>query len=214
MQEKLESGPQSDGDPVEASAEASKMMVAALGPGYQPLTAVGIPALRDVPRRREHLLAPRPLERGRPAPGRHPGHRRRRRCRRLQLRAGAHDDPRRADPRVRKAFDQMQLQQAAFAALRPGRTLAEAEAEVSAASPSWASPTHQRHHTGHGIGLEGHEPPFIDKGDETVMPRAWSSPSSPASTSPALPASATPTPSSSPHVAPSASPSTRAIWRA
>ena len=28
---------------------------------------------------------------------------------------------------------------------------------------------HQRHHTGHGIGLEGHEAPFIDKGDPTVV---------------------------------------------
>ena len=27
----------------------------------------------------------------------------------------------------------------------------------------------QRHHTGHGIGLDFHEAPFIDKGDETVI---------------------------------------------
>ncbi len=26
-----------------------------------------------------------------------------------------------------------------------------------------------RHHTGHGLGLEGHEPPWLDIGDETVM---------------------------------------------
>jgi Xaa-Pro aminopeptidase len=26
-----------------------------------------------------------------------------------------------------------------------------------------------RHHTGHGIGLEGHEPPWLDVGDDTVM---------------------------------------------
>ncbi len=27
----------------------------------------------------------------------------------------------------------------------------------------------QRHHTGHGIGLEGHEAPFIDKGDHRII---------------------------------------------
>ena len=27
----------------------------------------------------------------------------------------------------------------------------------------------QRHHTGHGLGLEGHEAPFIDLGDERVI---------------------------------------------
>jgi len=26
-----------------------------------------------------------------------------------------------------------------------------------------------RHHTGHGLGLEGHEPPWLDIGDDTIM---------------------------------------------
>ncbi len=69
-----------------------------------------------------------------------------------------------------KHFDLMlQLQQTAFDALRPGRTLAEVETEVSAAFKELGLAALQRHHTGHSIGLEGHEAPFIDKGDPTVI---------------------------------------------
>ena len=70
----------------------------------------------------------------------------------------------------RRYFESMlQLQQIAFDALKPGRTLAEVEGEVSAAFASFGVLDQQRHHTGHGIGLEGHEAPFIDKGDQTVV---------------------------------------------
>jgi Xaa-Pro dipeptidase len=69
-----------------------------------------------------------------------------------------------------KHFDlMMQLQQTAFDALRPGRTLAEAETDVSNAFQELGLGKLQRHHTGHSIGLEGHEAPFIDKGDPTVI---------------------------------------------
>jgi Xaa-Pro aminopeptidase len=63
----------------------------------------------------------------------------------------------------------LQLQQAGFDALRPGRTLADAETDVADAFHQLGVADLQRHHTGHGIGLEGHEAPFIDKGDETVI---------------------------------------------
>jgi Xaa-Pro aminopeptidase len=70
----------------------------------------------------------------------------------------------------RRYFDIMlQLQQIAFDALKPGRTLAEVELEVSSAFASFGVLEQQRHHTGHGIGLEGHEAPFIDKGDQTIV---------------------------------------------
>jgi len=70
----------------------------------------------------------------------------------------------------RRSFDIMlQLQQIGFDALKPGRTLAEVEDEVSLAFASFGVLDQQRHHTGHGIGLEGHEAPFIDKGDQTVV---------------------------------------------
>jgi Xaa-Pro dipeptidase len=70
----------------------------------------------------------------------------------------------------RQYFDAMIVaQNAAFAALRPGRTCAEAEADVSRAIAEQGYRALQRHHTGHGIGLEGHEQPFIDLDDQTVL---------------------------------------------
>lgn len=70
----------------------------------------------------------------------------------------------------RKYFDAMlAVQDAAFAALRPGRTCAEAEADVCRAIEGLGYKELQRHHTGHGIGLEGHEQPFIDLDDRTVL---------------------------------------------
>jgi Xaa-Pro dipeptidase len=70
----------------------------------------------------------------------------------------------------RRYFDAMLLaQDAAFAALRPGRTCAEAEADVCRAIEESGHKALQRHHTGHGIGLEGHEQPFIDLDDHTVL---------------------------------------------
>lgn len=70
----------------------------------------------------------------------------------------------------RRYFDlMMQLQKAGFDALRPGRTFAEAETDVSNAFVELGVGDLQRHHTGHGIGLEGHEWPFIDKGSTEVV---------------------------------------------
>ncbi|MEA2524097.1 MAG: Xaa-Pro dipeptidase, partial [Thermomicrobiales bacterium] len=69
-----------------------------------------------------------------------------------------------------KYFDlMMQLQQAGFDALRPGRTFADVETDVSNAFKTLGVADLQRHHTGHGIGLEGHEWPFIDKGSPDVL---------------------------------------------
>jgi Xaa-Pro aminopeptidase len=70
----------------------------------------------------------------------------------------------------RKYFEAMtHIQEVAFAALRPGRTCADAERDISGAIAALGHAELQRHHTGHGIGLEGHEQPFIDMGDETEL---------------------------------------------
>jgi Xaa-Pro aminopeptidase len=61
------------------------------------------------------------------------------------------------------------IQQAAFAALRPGRTCADVEAAVRREIEQMGLLHLTRHHTGHGIGLEGHEPPFLDLGDQTTI---------------------------------------------
>ena len=69
-----------------------------------------------------------------------------------------------------KHYEQMMtLQQAGFDALKPGRTFAEAETEISKVYAELGVPDMQRHHTGHGIGLEGHEWPFIDKGSDYLI---------------------------------------------
>jgi Xaa-Pro aminopeptidase len=71
---------------------------------------------------------------------------------------------------IRDSFDVMlQLQSLAFEAVRPGRRLGEVEAEIADAFSDLGVSEAQRHHTGHGLGLEGHEAPFIDLGDETVI---------------------------------------------
>jgi Xaa-Pro dipeptidase len=70
----------------------------------------------------------------------------------------------------RRFFEAMLVAQGAgFTALRPGRTCAEAEADVVQAIEELGYKEMMRHHTGHGIGLEGHEQPFCDLGDETLI---------------------------------------------
>ncbi len=73
-------------------------------------------------------------------------------------------------PEFRRYFDAMIVaQDAAFTAFRPGRTCAEVESDVVAAIEGLGMRELMRHHTGHGIGLEGHEQPFCDLGDDTVV---------------------------------------------
>jgi Xaa-Pro aminopeptidase len=154
-----------------ASAEASQMMVAALGPDYQQLTAVfGTPALAMFSAG-ANTVQPHGL----PSAG---GLRRG-----DVLVTGAAADVGgyvselertmlvgEPTTEFERYFDIMlQLQQAGFDALRPGRTLAEVETDVSDAFAALGVSEFQSHHTGHGIGLEGHEWPFIDKGSADVL---------------------------------------------
>ncbi len=171
MHERLELGRTEMEISLEASVEASKMMIAALGPTYQPLTLQwGTPALAMF-----HAGANTAMPHGLSnAVGLRPGDV-------LVTGAGADVGGYNSElertmilgeptPEFVRHYDlMMQLQQAGFDALRPGRTLAEAETDVSTAFQELGVAEMQRHHTGHGIGLEGHEAPFIDKGDETVI---------------------------------------------
>ena len=61
------------------------------------------------------------------------------------------------------------IQDAGFRAVRPGRTCGDVEAEVQSEIARLGFSHLTRHHTGHGIGLEGHERPFLDLGDETLL---------------------------------------------
>ncbi len=170
MQHKLELGRSEIDISLEASWEATRMMLATLGPSYRPSSFFGSPALAMF-----HAGANTAYPHGLAKAGG------------LQrddvLVTGAtadvggyHSELERTmivgepTPEFVRYFDlMMQLQQAGFDALRPGRRLAEAEEDVSRAFAELGVAELQRHHTGHGIGLEGHEAPFIDKGDERVI---------------------------------------------
>ena len=155
----------------EASATASRTMLQALGPGYQPLTAVwGYPAGAGLSGGRGTAM-PHGLYN---AVGLQPGDV-------LVTGAGADvggytselertmiiGEP---DDEFVRYFDlMMDLQQSGFDALRPGRTFADAERDVSQRFVELGIADLQRHHTGHGLGLEGHEWPFIDLGSAEVV---------------------------------------------
>jgi len=173
MQERLQLGRNEIDIALEASAEASRVMLAALGPTYHPESgawAAPNPAIAMF-HAGANTSFPHPLASG------------------LGLQrgdvlvtgagadvAGYQSELERTmvigepSEQFRRSFDQMlQLQQAAFDALKPGRKLSDVEVEVSAAFKELGVAAHQRHHTGHGIGLEGHEAPYIDKGDERII---------------------------------------------
>jgi Xaa-Pro aminopeptidase len=171
MHDKLELGRTEMDISNEASAEASRTMIAALGPGYQPLTTVwGAPATvgfsaganTSLPHGLSHAVG---LRRGDI----------------LVTGAGADVGGYNSElertmivgeptPEFERFFTLMlQLQQAAFDALKPGRRLSEAEGDVSRTFEELGVAHMQRHHSGHAIGLDFHEGPFIDKGDETVI---------------------------------------------
>jgi len=61
-------------------------------------------------------------------------------------------------------------QDAAFAALRPGRRCCDVERDVTEfIRDELGMAELTRHHTGHAFGLEGHEHPFLDLDDETLV---------------------------------------------
>ncbi|MGH2535327.1 MAG: M24 family metallopeptidase [Thermomicrobiales bacterium] len=171
MHQKLELGRTEIEISSEASTEASRAMVAALGPGYQPLTnhwgspaTVGFSAGANTfyPHGLSHAIG---LRRGDilvTGSGADVGGYNSELERTMII-----GDP---TPEFEKYFGlMMQLQQVAFDALKPGRTLSDVEADISRAFKDLGVADHQRHHTGHGIGLDFHEAPFIDKGDDTVL---------------------------------------------
>jgi Xaa-Pro dipeptidase len=56
----------------------------------------------------------------------------------------------------------------AIASMRPGLPVAEVELEVLKLARELGHEQDLRHHVGHSIGLEGHEAPFLDRGDDAV----------------------------------------------
>jgi Xaa-Pro aminopeptidase len=70
----------------------------------------------------------------------------------------------------RAAFEAMAaLQSRAIEVLRPGLPVAEVELEVLRLAVELGHEAHLRHHVGHSIGLEGHESPYLDRGDPAIL---------------------------------------------
>ena len=63
----------------------------------------------------------------------------------------------------------LEMQQAAFEALKPGAKCSDADRASYEVAKDNGVTEYLRHHTGHGMGLEGHEPPFLDVGDGTII---------------------------------------------
>jgi Xaa-Pro aminopeptidase len=62
-----------------------------------------------------------------------------------------------------------QAQETAFAAIKPGVPASAVDREVRRFFEENNLMPYWRHHTGHSIGMEGHEAPFFDIGDETLL---------------------------------------------
>src|SRR5437764_10185805 len=70
----------------------------------------------------------------------------------------------------RRAFDAMlALQTRALEEMKPGVPAAEVEMEVVRLAAELGVRDELRHHVGHAIGLEGHEAPFLDRGEEAIL---------------------------------------------
>jgi Xaa-Pro aminopeptidase len=69
-----------------------------------------------------------------------------------------------------RAFDAMlALQSRAIEVMAPGVTVGEVELATVRLAGDLGFADKLRHHVGHSIGLEGHEAPFLDRGDEAVL---------------------------------------------
>ena len=69
-----------------------------------------------------------------------------------------------------KMFDAMvKAQDASIEALKPGNTCADVDNASRKVFMDAGYGSLMKHHTGHGIGLQGHEPPYLDMGNPEVL---------------------------------------------
>jgi Xaa-Pro dipeptidase len=74
------------------------------------------------------------------------------------------------DEKVSRLHDKMlKMQDAALNAMKPGRSCSEADRASYGVAKQEGLTDFIRHHTGHGMGLEGHEAPFLDIGDTSPL---------------------------------------------
>ena len=75
-----------------------------------------------------------------------------------------------ATPEQVRAFDAMlALQSKAIEVMAPGVPAGEVELATVKLAEELGVADKLRHHVGHSIGLEGHEAPFLDRGDDAVL---------------------------------------------
>src|SRR3989454_1590176 len=76
----------------------------------------------------------------------------------------------RPGPREKKYFETMLgAQDAALRAFKPGVACSRVDAAARRMAEAAGLASALRHHVGHGIGIDGHEPPWLDPGEKTVM---------------------------------------------
>ena len=76
----------------------------------------------------------------------------------------------RAGPREKKYFDAMLgAQDAALRTFKAGTSCFQVDAAARKAVEGLGLAGNLRHHVGHGIGIDGHEPPWLDPGERTIM---------------------------------------------
>ncbi len=63
----------------------------------------------------------------------------------------------------------MQMMEVAFDSIKPGESCCTVDEAVMDVYDKYDLKPNWRHHTGHALGLLGHEAPFFDVGDETIM---------------------------------------------
>lgn len=72
--------------------------------------------------------------------------------------------------RAKRCFDVMlKAQNTALKEFRPGVRASRVDEIANRSVEDSGLKEGLRHHTGHGIGLDGHEPPWLDPGDQTVI---------------------------------------------
>jgi Xaa-Pro aminopeptidase len=69
----------------------------------------------------------------------------------------------------RSFADMLALQTRAIEVMGPGVPAARVEEEVLALARELGCDNRLRHHVGHSIGLEGHEAPFLDRGEDAIL---------------------------------------------
>jgi len=73
-------------------------------------------------------------------------------------------------PRARRYFQAMlRAQSTALKEFRPGTKCSRVDAVARKSIEAEGLGDCLRHHTGHGIGLDAHEPPWLDPGERTIM---------------------------------------------